>query len=167
MAESNALESTLKILSVAGACITFAWSVWVWKENAADERSAAEAESARYADSRRIEATRPFLEMQLKLYTEAAQVTARIANSGARGGKDEARFWELYTGELSMVEDGEVSGAMYSFGQALEHKVDQKELRNLGVTLARKMRESLAKSWGTDAWQMNAGQTDAAKSSTP
>jgi hypothetical protein len=156
MSESRPLETTLKILPVIGACVTFAWGVWVWKNNADDERDAAEAESVRHAESRRIEASRPFLEMQLKLYTEAAQVTARIANGSGDVEADKRRFWELYTGELSMVEDGAVSGAMVDFKTAMEHNADQEELRRLGVTLARKMRESLATSWGTDAWQMNA-----------
>lgn len=161
MSESRALETTLKVLPVLGACITFAWGVVVWKDNADDERSAAATESARYAESRRIESTRPFLEMQLKLYTEAAQVTARIANASNNVDEDKLRFWELYTGELSMVEDSAVSGAMYDFGKALERNASQHELRDLGVILARKMRESLAKSWGTDAWQMNASQQPA------
>ena len=154
MSDSRALDTALKILPVIGACVTFAWGVWVWKENADEERAAAEDESKRYADSRRIEATRPFLELQLKLYTEAALVTAKIATaSGAP--KDIDRFWQLYTGELALVEDPEVAKAMIAFGDALKAN-KQASLSGLAVTLAHKMRESLARSWGTDAWQMRA-----------
>jgi len=84
---------------VIGACVTFVWGVWVWKDNADEERAAAAAESARYAESRRIEATRPFLEMQLELYTEAALITSRIATSADQGAV--GRFWELYYGQLA------------------------------------------------------------------
>lgn len=59
MSDSRILETAFKIVPVIGACVTFAWGVWVWKENADEEREAAALESARYADSRRIEATRP------------------------------------------------------------------------------------------------------------
>jgi hypothetical protein len=150
---SRILDAALKILPVVGACITFIWGVWVWKENADDERAAAAAETARYAESRRIEATKPFLEMQLELYTEAARLTSRIANSGDQGAI--GRFWELYYGELALVENNDVARAMVDFGKAL--KAGEKgRLEGLSLALTRSMRKSLAKSWGTDAWQVTA-----------
>lgn len=155
MSESRALETALKILPVVGACITFAWGVWVWKDNADEEREAARQEAERYAESRRIEATRPFLELQLKAYTEAVLVTSRIATSGDQAAID--RFWELYTGELALVEDSQVAQAMIAFGDALKSG-RQAALRGLAIRLAHQMRESLAKSWGTDAWQMRAAE---------
>lgn len=153
MPESRTAETMLKLLPVLGACITFVWGVWVWKDNADEERMAAAAEAERYAESRRIEATKPFLEMQLELYTEAARVTSRIANSGDQGAI--GRFWELYYGELALVENNEVAKAMVDFGKAL--KAGEKgRLESLSLALTRSMRKSLAKSWGTDAWQVTA-----------
>ncbi len=154
MPESRTLDTALKILPVIGACVTFAWGVLVWKDNADAERAAAETESKRYAESRRIEATRPFLELQLKLYTEASLVTAKIATASSEP-KDVDRFWQLYTGELALVEDPEVARAMVAYGDALKAN-KQASLSGLAITLAHKMRESLARSWGTDAWQMRA-----------
>lgn len=156
MPESRILDTSLKILPVIGACVTFAWGVWVWKENADEERAVAAQESARYADSRRIEATRPFLELQLKLYTETALITSRIATAGDQGAT--GRFWELYTGELALVEDADVAAAMVKFGSALKAG-RQGELSGLAIALVHGMRESLARSWGTDAWQMRPTKT--------
>jgi|SRR5262245_58742610 len=153
MSESRALDAALKILPIVGACVTFIWGVWVWKDNADEERDAASAETARYAESRRVEATRPFLEMQLKLYTEAAFVTSRIAHSGDEGAI--GRFWELYYGELSLVENNDVAQAMVDFGNALKSN-EKARLEGLSLELTRSMRRSLAKSWGTDAWQVTA-----------
>jgi len=153
MSESRVLDATLKILPIVGACITFIWGVWVWKDNADEERNAAAAETARYAESRRVEATRPFLEMQLKLYTEAALVTSRIAHSGGEGAI--GRFWELYYGELALVENNDVARAMVDFGKALKAN-EKTRLEALSLELTRSMRRSLAKSWGTDAWQATA-----------
>jgi len=153
MPESRVLDAALKILPIMGACITFVWGVWVWKDNADDERAAAAAETARYAESRRVEATRPFLEMQLKLYTEAALVASRIAHSGDEGAI--GRFWELYYGELSLVENNDVAQAMVDFGNALRAN-EKARLESLSLELTRSMRRSLAKSWGTDAWQVTA-----------
>ena len=150
MSESRALDAALKILPALGACVTFIWGVWVWKDNADEERDAAAAETARFAESRRVEATRPFLEMQLKFYTEAAHVAARIASSGDQSTI--GRFWELYYGELALVENNEVAAAMKDFGDALTAG-KHTELNTLALELTERMRESLAKSWGTDAWQ--------------
>jgi hypothetical protein len=154
MSDSRTLETALKILPVIGACVTFAWGVWVWKDNADEERAAAASETERYADSRRIEATRPFLELQLKLYTEAALVTGKIATASGTQ-QDVDRFWQLYTGELALVEDPEVAKAMIAYGEALKAN-KQGSLGGLAIALAHRMRESLARSWGTDAWQMRA-----------
>jgi hypothetical protein len=139
MSESRILDAALKMLPVVGACVTFAWGVWVWKDNADEGR-----------ESRRVEATRPFLEMQLKFYTEAAHVAARIAASGDQSTV--GRFWELYYGELALVENNEVAAAMKDFGDALTAG-KHTELNTLALELTDRMRASLAKSWGTNAWQ--------------
>jgi hypothetical protein len=151
MSESRALDAALKVLPVLGACITFIWGVWVWKDNADEERAAATADADRYAESRRLEASRPFLETQLKFYIEAAGVASKIAHSGDQTSID--RFWELYYGELSLVENNDVALAMKDFGDAMNAK-KQTELTTLAHELTERMRESLAKSWGSDAWNV-------------
>jgi hypothetical protein len=153
MSESRALETVLKILPVLGACVAFIWGVVQWKENADAELAAAKLEAERYADSRRIEATRPFLEMQLKYYTEAVQVASRIAHS--HDPQSIARFWELYYGELALVENNDVALAMRQFGDAL-NQGKTTELNTLAIELGRRVGESLAKSWNTGAWQKRA-----------
>ena len=64
------LESWIKALSLLGGVIAFCWGVFqfVATQNAQTE-------------TRRIEATKPFLERQLKLYTEATQAAATLATS--------------------------------------------------------------------------------------
>jgi hypothetical protein len=152
MPESRTLDAALKILPIVGACITFIWGVWVWKDNADDERTAAKANAERYAESRRIEATKPFLEMQLRFYVEAADVAAQIAAS--RDERAIERFWELYYGDLALVEDNDVALAMVDFGNALKAG-KQTELNTLAIELTRSMRRSVTKSWDTDAWQVS------------
>lgn len=140
MSESSPLETTIKIMPVLVACGTFIWGIWEWRDNANQVR-----------ESRRIEATRPFLELQLKLYTETALVTSRIARSC-----DETtitRFWELFYGELALVEDQQVATAMVEFSNALK-PCDQSRLSSAALHLTQSMRDSLANSWDTDAWQM-------------
>ena len=72
-----------------------------------------------------------------------------------RTQQDVDRFWQLYTSELALVEDPEVAKAMIAYGEALKAN-KQGALGGLAIALAHRMRESLARSWGTDAWQMRA-----------
>lgn len=57
-------------------------------------------------ESTRRELQRPYDERQLDLYLEASRVVAHLAKQPTGPEKDmlEARFWELYWGELAFVE---------------------------------------------------------------
>jgi hypothetical protein len=97
-------EQWLKLLGVVGALSSFLWGVWVWRAEQETGRTQALAEAARVGETRRIEATRPFLEYQLRLYTEVTQVAARLATStdfSKPPETDADRFWQLYWGGWS------------------------------------------------------------------
>lgn len=128
-----------------GAVVTFGWGVLQYTAN----------EKAQ-AESRRVEATKPFLERQLRLYTEATQAAATIATSedAAELAAARKRFWSLYWGELALVEDATVEAAMVRLGRALQEKEqDPANIRQLSLTLAHACRDSLARSWGVKEWQ--------------
>jgi hypothetical protein len=138
------LESAVKLLSILGAVVTFGWGVFQFVKN-----------EERQAESRRVEATKPFLERQLRLYTEATQATATIATSGNPKERAAAqkRFWSLYWGELALVEDKGVEAAMVEFGRALNEAASAEEIKRLSLRLAHACRDSLAVSWGVREWQ--------------
>ena len=144
---------TFKVLiAVVGASVSFCWGFWTWRIARRDKLEAERREGERLSEARRIEATRPFLEKQLDLYAEAARVCARIA-SAHDGAGAVARFWELYWGELALVENREVEAKMVRFGQALQYMPeDRSELRHRALELAAACRASLARSWGVDVW---------------
>jgi hypothetical protein len=137
-------EAALRLLSILGAVIAFTWGVYQYVEN-----------EKKLASSRRVEATKPFLERQLKLYTEATQAAATIATSSdaAERAASIKRFWSLYWGELALVEDKSVEAAMVAFGQGLEQGGAPAELKRLSLRLAHACRDSLADSWGVREWQ--------------
>ena len=137
-------ESSLKILTLIGAVVTFAWGVFQYIETQRQQ-----------SETRRIEATKPFLERQLKLYTEATQIASTIATTGNAKTKAEAqdRFWSLYWGELALVEDAAVETAMVRFGEALRSGSPEGATRQRALELAHACRGSLARSWGVAAWQ--------------
>jgi len=134
----------IKILGLVGAVGSFIWGVIVWRA----------AQKERQASATR-DATKPFLEKQLLFYSEATAVASRIAtlSDGVDRKKNIQRFWELYWGELAMVESKDVESAMVNLGRALiENPSDRGSLEQLSLRLADSCRHSLAKSWGTEAW---------------
>ena len=112
---------------------------------------------------RAIDARRPFLDLQLRLYQEASNTAAILATStDARELQvAEHRFWQLYWGELSMVENGGimpknggVEGAMVRFGaELMNHPQSKFNLQLLSLDLAHICRDSLAQSWAVSDWR--------------
>lgn len=138
------LEAWISPLLVPSGFIAFCWAVFqfIATQNA-------------QVETRRIEATKPFLERQLKLYTEATQAAAVLATSGNPEELDVAskRFWSLYWGELALVEDKSVEAAMVQLGRALESGTTGPPLQQYSLALAHACRDSLAESWGVNQWR--------------
>jgi hypothetical protein len=143
-----------KILKYIGALVTlggFLWGITSFLITARIE-----------AETRSLDARKPFLEKQLALYTEATQVVSVLATSEDADAlaKNRQRFWELYVGELAMVENGGldarnrgVAEAMGKFSSCLNRECARGELRSLAVDLAHACRDSLALSWGVADWR--------------
>ena len=143
------LDAWAKALSVLGAVIVFVWGVIQFV-----------ASYHAQAETRRVEATRPFLERQLNLYTEATRAAAILATSDNVDELESARkkFWSLYWGELALVEDKRVEAAMVEMGRALEAGGKGQQLQRHSLALAHACRDSLAESWGVKQWRNPHGQ---------
>ena len=112
-----------------------------------------------YVEKAENEYRKPLWEKQLNYYLEATEAAAKIAtlqNEQSDAGRTELgrakmKFWELYYGELVVVEDGDVSQAMVNFGKCLREYedmgCDQKRLQELSLVLAKACRGSVSKSW--------------------
>jgi hypothetical protein len=63
---------------------------------------ATDVQQKQQATARLLEAQRPFLEKQLSLHFEAAQVASKLVTlkPGADWDNTETRFWQLYWSEL-------------------------------------------------------------------
>jgi hypothetical protein len=147
-------EKWISIATVVGAVASFFWGVYQWREKSSQELDARNRESAGLAETRKIEATKPFLERQLLLYSEATNIAAQVATKGdsEAGKKAQNRFWELYWGELALVENRKVETAMKRMGDALLRNASTQELEQASLAIAHACRESLDKSWGIKAW---------------
>ena len=106
------------------------------------------------AATRLFESRRPFLELQLRLYTEAAQVAGKLAT--AIVGSDDwnkavFRFWELYWSELAVVEDERVAEAMVKAGEQLGKVADgapRQVLEVPALELAHALGAGITREWG-------------------
>lgn len=134
----------MNIISKVGPAIVFCWGVIQYLINQKSQ-----------AETRRIEATRPFLDRQLMLYTEATKAAAILATSVKSDEIEVAkdRFWALYWGELALVEDIRVESAMVKFGDEFKNLGHGEHLRYLALKLAHGCRDSLAESWGVRFWR--------------
>jgi hypothetical protein len=120
-----------------------------------DERAKHDMEQKeREIQSALRESQKPFLERQLDLYLQASGTASKLSTLENGPARDEARkrFWQLYWGELSLVEDKEVEAAMVHFGRALtqfeNHEIERSEVQEKSFELARSCRKSLEQSWG-------------------
>jgi len=112
------------------------------------------------AETRRLTARTPFLNRQLELYLEATKVAAKFAVSDVSpsdAAQSKQRFWELYWGELPLVEDRRVENAMVCLGARLKGEprtdCECESLQDCVLELAHACRQSLAQSWGVKDWR--------------
>ena len=108
----------------------------------------------RESDARKIEASKPFLELRQQLYIEALN-NASILASKSLHTKDEVakakkRFLELYWGELSLVEEKDIEGKMIAVARAEGIADTPTATQNATYYLAHAMRESIVNSWQVD-----------------
>jgi len=116
---------------VIGAAISGGWAVAKFRaerqDRQAERRDQKELTEAReerdrdrkVAEQRHLEiqlreSQKPFLEQQLKLYMEITKIVAQLAGMDDLKAHPEIgqRFWELYWGELSIVETPEIEFRM-------------------------------------------------------
>jgi hypothetical protein len=112
-------------------------------------------------DTRNRELQKPFDEKQLALYADAARVLAHIS-AGGTDPDTTLRFWELYYGELPLVESsgpGSIAEVMNKFCHAkvpeglCSDKPDTKELspdnpKGIAIELANRASGEIKKRWG-------------------
>ena len=124
------------------------------RQDRVDKKAAEEVQQAKQADAALREAQKPFLQRQQELYFTATSAAAKLATLDAGADREAARkkFYELYWGDLSVVEDELVEKAMVQFHLKLEEfeagTADKPELQQKSLELAHACRNSMARGWG-------------------
>ncbi|MCD0470735.1 hypothetical protein [Flavobacterium sp. JAS] len=106
------------------------------------------------AESRKIEAAKPFLELRQKLYLEALTNASILASQDFHTEEEvrkaKQRFAELYWGELSLIEEKNIEKAMIQVADSMNLNDSISPSKRATYNLAHSMRESLVNSWGID-----------------
>jgi hypothetical protein len=147
------VQAWLPVLTVVAGGL---WGLFTYIDHQKEVQRQSTAESERNAATRRIEAQKPFLEKQLALYFEAAQVAGKLVTLDVKSSdwqSAEQRFWALYWSELSMVEHKIVEQMMVQFGTALKaYKSEQSSatksaIDSAALDLAHAIRAGIEEAW--------------------
>jgi hypothetical protein len=141
-------ELLFKLAGLLTIGFGIAWPIWQYTSGLEEKRKSDEKQAKITLFTAEREAKKPFLERQWALYTEATNAASQLAtlNDGTDHEKARKRFYQLYWGELSMVEDPQVESAMVKFNEALEAN-HRDEMRDKAYLLAHACRDSLSKDW--------------------
>jgi hypothetical protein len=132
------------ILSIAG----FIWGVFLYTGEQKMSRSDRETQSLRQKQIAEHELMTPWLDSQRATYSKALDAAAAFANSRDESDRAiaEQKFWQLYQGQMILVETHAVSGRMKNFGDCLDGTTscNAAELNTRVRALASAMAESMA-----------------------
>jgi hypothetical protein len=155
------VQAWLPVLTVVAGGL---WGLYTYIDHQNEIQRESASASEHDAATRRIEAQRPFLEKQLALYFETAQVAGRLVTLDVKSSDwsdAEQRFWALYWSELSMVEHKIVEQAMVDFGKALNaYKADPNSstkgmMDSAALDLAHAIRSGIEDAWKGNQPQRN------------
>ena len=153
-------DSVIKNIGVLTAVATLVGSaIAFFGQRAAEieDRKLQTEVNERQAKVNERESKRIYLEKQAAIYFEIVPLVSKLANAESaelieKG--DEGRFWQIFWGELGMVEDTDVARAMDLFGvslNAFQGRIDNrqcaKERQAISITLSHCVRKSLGDSW--------------------
>jgi hypothetical protein len=157
--------SVIRYLTLVGSVVAFGWTIVHYLDTVNRDKD-------KELSTKRITASKPFLDLQLKLYAEATQTASYIANNPDSAERKQriTRFLELYWGELALVERGKVASAMKAYKSDLDSGTFS-TLPGRALDIAHACRDELAKSWELDLWLRDetpnqAMQRTASKSAT-
>lgn len=157
----GSLARYLPLLTTLIAVAGFLFGIYQFKNQQAERLRAEQLQYQKENEDKEREFKKALWEKQLTYYLEAAQAAATLASvssddkeSRAEWVKARVRFWQLYYGELAVIEDRNVSAALKAYGlclreyEFLDKKCGQNRLKERARALAQECRSAVAKSWG-------------------
>jgi len=141
------LELTIAIIA---ALVSILSAALAYSAQTSATKSQAEVARFQAATQQAHERQKPFVELQMKYYFEAAETAAKIPRTSDPKDRHDLviRFWQLYWGPLAVVEDEPVAAAMVEYGKELtKNSPSDPTLENLSLRVAHACRDSLKRLW--------------------
>ena len=144
-------------LPVLAAIAGGLWAVFTYIDHQTSIAKEREISARQEVEVALVQAQRPFLERQMALYFETANIAGSLSRTAPGSGgwkKLEDRFWVLYWSELSLVEGPRVEASMIGFGDALKaykQTADAHTRQALEIAsydLAHALRDEIRAGWG-------------------
>jgi hypothetical protein len=149
------------LLPALTAIIGGLWVAFTYLDHQKEARAEQQIQLQRDNRTRLLEARKGFIDKQLALYIETAQVAGKLVSTNTDVPKAEwtttaRRFEQLYWTELSMVEDETVKLAMEDFYKNVQWVSEQTavvplekwhDIQQSSYRLARALRSSIEASW--------------------
>lgn len=148
-------QTWLAIATAITAVFGFLWGIFVWQGTKRSEVLAIENSSLLRSKAEQLNASRPFLELQLSAYKEIVRQSSMGLEISPKQEELELWsniFWGSYYGHFSLVASPSVQRKARLFGEALDRGEKKEELSKLSLALSEACRSSLDKSWGINAW---------------
>ena len=153
----DSVIKNIGVLTVVATLVGSAIAFFAQREAEIEDRKLQTEVNDRQAKVNERESKRIYLEKQAEIYFEIVPLVSKlaIAESAELIEKgDERRFWQIFWGELGMVEDADVARAMDLFGvslDAFQGRIDNgqcaKKRKAISITLSHCVRKSLGDSW--------------------
>jgi hypothetical protein len=106
------------------------------------------------AESRKIEASTPFLKLRQEIYLDALKNASILASKELHTEEEvkqaKKRFTELLWGESSLIEETSIERYLIAIADSENLRDSITTTQKASYALAHAMRESLIKSWGVD-----------------
>jgi hypothetical protein len=147
------------MLPVATGIAAGVWAVYQYLEHRREVERQNREQSLKETRTRQIESRKPFLELQLRLYVDIAQVNGMLSSvkvASTEWKQIATRFWALYWSELCMVESKAVEETMSHLKdvvKACEDSGDEKwqqQICDLSLLLAHQIRYEIETAWSSD-----------------
>jgi hypothetical protein len=154
------VQAWLPVLTVVVGAL---WALYTYLDHQKQLERERALQVQKDAITRRIEVQKPFLQKQLELYFETAQIVGKLVTTkpaSADWDNLERRYWALYWSELSMVEDKIVEEAMVKFGATLQDYKSRPDntdgiraLNGAAYELAHAIRTAIESAWSGNPQQ--------------
>ncbi|MGH6916811.1 MAG: hypothetical protein ACREJ0_03810 [Geminicoccaceae bacterium] len=148
--------SSFGVIATVGGLLYGVWTYFDQRNDQIKQRGLEIEQRGLEIEALQRESKKKFLDKQFDLYVDVVSTVSRLTTNPAYDGREQdlARFWQLYWGDLGIVEDRGVEKAMVALGQIIPDMASRPQLaRRASLNLSHCIKNSMSESWGVELGQ--------------